>query len=354
MQLGRALLIVVAWTAVAHADTEFVSKVQVYSDSDHTQVVSPTVQAKSDVTPGTNVSVGYLVDAVSSASVDVVSQASPRTIHDTRHQASAGLAQQVGDANFHGGYSYSKENDYLSHTLDIGFIDELDDKNTTIGAGYGISINTVGRADDMNFVRDLKVQHAAVSVTQTINPRLIGQITYELTYADGYQASPYRFVPVRMSLDAAPELWVPETDPQTRWRHAVVIGANQAVGEASALQGDYRIYHDTWGITSHTLGARYFMHLAKHVDLRLRERFYVQNGASFYQELYTEPMKYIVYDRELSALWSETLGAKLEVGFGDHLVGELKVDGFYYSYSEFAPLSSRTGVNAGVGLLVTY
>jgi len=37
----------------------------------------------------------------------------------------------------------------------------------------------------MNFARDLKVQHVAVSLTQTFNTRLVGQITYEMTYADG-------------------------------------------------------------------------------------------------------------------------------------------------------------------------
>lgn len=348
------LALIVALAATAHADTEFVSKIQVYADNDHTQVVSPTVQAKSDVSTGTNVSVGYLVDAVSSASVDVVSQASPRTIKDTRHQLSTGVSQQLSSFNLRGGYSYSKENDYLSHSLDVGLADELDDKNTTIALGYGVSLNTVGRAEDMNFARALTVHHVALSLTQTINPRLIAQATYELGYADGYQASPYRFVPVRMSLDAAPELWVPETDPDTRFRHALVVGANQAVGTASSLQADYRIYRDTWGITSHTIGLRYFAHLAKRVDLRLRERFYTQDGASFYQELYQAPARYITYDRELSSLWSETLGAKLEVGLTDHLVGELKVDGFYYQYAEFAPLSSRTGINAGMGLMIAY
>ena len=49
----------------------------------------------------------------------------------------------------------------------------------------GVSLNTVGRGNDMNFARDLKVHHLAASLTQTINTRLIGQITYELGYADG-------------------------------------------------------------------------------------------------------------------------------------------------------------------------
>jgi len=49
-----------------------------------------------------------------------------------------------------------------------------------------------------------------------------------------------------MSADATPDLWVPETDPDTRWRHALVVGLNRAVGEDSSVQADYRIYHDTW------------------------------------------------------------------------------------------------------------
>ena len=36
--------------------------------------------------------------------------------------------------------------------------------------------------------------------------------------------------------------------------------------------------------------------------------------------------------------------------FAPHVEGELKVDLFYYSYSDFAPLQSRTGTNAGLGV----
>jgi hypothetical protein len=61
-----------------------------------------------------------------------------------------------------------------------------------------------------------------------------------------------------------------------------------------------------------------------------------------------------VFDRELSPLWSETLGGKLIFRITDHLDGEVKIDGFYYSYADFIPLHSRTGANVGVGLSVTY
>ena len=362
MQLIRAALrgaalaagVIAALATGARGDTAFVSKVQVYTDSDHTQVVSPTVQAQADVNPDTTVSLGYVADIVTSASVDIVSQASPTTIHDTRHQVSVGGSHAFEPFTVRTGYSYSKENDYLSHTLHAGLERALFDKNTTLALGYGLSLNTVGRVDDMNFSRALTVHTVAATWTQLVSPRSILQLTYELGYAAGFQASPYRFVPVRPSVEAAPELWIAETDPDARWRNALVLGANHAIGTASSVQADYRLYRDTWGITSHTLGARYFVNVTPRLELRLRERFYTQGAATFYQDNYTTPARYMTYDRELSPLWSETIGAKLSYLFTRHVEGELKADLFYFRYADFHPLPSRTGANLGLGLALTY
>jgi hypothetical protein len=354
MQLRWSIALAFVLAASARADTTFTSKVQVYADSDHTTVVSPLVQGTADVTPTTSVTLGYVADIVSSASVDVVSQASATRIHDTRQQASGGFAHSFGSLSWHATYSYSHENDYLSNTLATGLDKELFDKNTTLSLGYAASLNDVGRAHDANFSRSLDVQSASASWTQILSETLIGQLTYELTDASGFQSSPYRFVPVRSSLDAAPEFWVMETDPDSRWRNAIVLALNHALGDSSSIQGDYRLYHDTWGITSHTLGARYFVHLTPALELRLRERFYTQNGATFYENNYTSVQQYMAFDRELSPLWSETFGGALYYLITPRIEGELKADLFYYSYSDFAPLTSRTGTNLGLGVTVTY
>jgi len=206
----------------------------------------------------------------------------------------------------------------------------------------------------MNFSKSLDVNNLALAWTQVINPRLITQLTYEVGAGYGFQASPYRFVPVRATLTAAPELWVAETDPDSRWHHALVAGANLAVGDTSAVQGDYRLYHDTWGITSHTLGLRYFVKLTRSLELRLRNRLYTQDAASFYLYNYTTPQRYMTYDRELSPLWSETIGGKISYAITRRIEVELKVDLFYYHYRDFPPLGSRIGTNAGTGVALTY
>jgi hypothetical protein len=353
MQL-RALALALVTAGAARADTMFTSKVQVYADSDHTTVVSPLVQGTADVSPTTSVNLGYVADIVSSASVDVVTQASPTRIHDTRQQASGGFSHSFGSLAWHAGYVYSHENDYLSNNIATGLDKQLFDKNTTLSLGYALSLDDVGRAHDENFSKPLTVMSASAAWTQIVSPRLITQLTYELNNASGFQSSPYRFVPVRASLDAAPEFWVMETDPDERWRNAVVLAANQAIGEASSIQGDYRFYHDDWGITSHTLGARYFVHLTPALELRLRERFYTQTAATFYQDNYSSVQKYMTYDRELSPLWSETFGLAAYYLFTPRLEAELKADLFYFSYADFPPLASRIGTNVGVGISVTY
>jgi hypothetical protein len=350
----RLQLIALVIATAAHADTTFTSKVQVYADSDHTTVVSPLVQGAADVTPNTSVNLGYTADIVSSASVDVVTQASPTRIHDTRQQASGGFNHAFGSLSWHASYIFSHENDYLSNSFATGIDKELFDKNTTLSLGAALSLNDVGRAHDPNFSESLTVASLSAAWTQIISPRLIGQLTYELTNDSGFQSSPYRFVPVRASLDAAPEFWVMETDPDERWRNAFVVAANYAVGESSSIQGDYRFYFDDWGITSHTFGARYFTHLTPSLELRLRERFYTQGAATFYQDNYSSVQKYMTYDRELSPLWSETFGAALYYLFTPRLEGELKADVFYYSYADFPPLSSRIGTNIGAGISVSY
>ncbi len=353
MQL-RAIAVALVAAGAARADTTFTSKVQVYADSDHTTVVSPLVQGTADISPTTSVNLGYVADIVSSASVDIVTQASPTRIHDTRQQASGGFSHSFGSLSWHASYLYSHENDYLSNNIATGIDKELFDKNTTLSLGYALSLDDVGRAHDDNFSKSLTTQSASASWTQIISPRLITQLTYELGNASGFQSSPYRFVPVRMSVDAAPEFWVMETDPDERWRQAIVLAANHAVGDTGSIQGDYRLYHDDWGITSHTVGARYFFHITPSLELRLRERFYTQGGATFYQDNYSSVQKYMTYDRELSPLWSETFGVAAYYLFTPRLEGELKADLFYYSYADFPPLASRVGTNVGAGISVTY
>ena len=350
LQLIAAVL---ALPALAHAQTEFVSKVQVYVDNDHTEVVSPLVRAQADVTPTWNVSAGYVADIVTSASIDIVSQASKTTIHDVRHQGTFGLSKTLEEWTLHAAYIYSTENDYASNNVTAGAERRLFENNTTLGLSGAVSINDVGRAGDLNFHRRLTVGDVNVGVTQVVSATVVAQLGYTFGAAQGFQASPYRFVPVHDQMGNVSS-WVAETDPDQRYRHAVVGGINWLVGKDAALQADYRLYHDTWDITSHTVQVRLLVEITPELELRLRNRFYVQNAAVFYSSSYGDLEQYMTIDRELSPFWSDLMGGKISWRVAPTVEVEGKVDVFYFAYSDFPLLPSRTGANVESGISLTY
>ena len=343
------------------ADDSFVAKTQIYTDTDHTTVVSPLAALSRDAWKGGTISASYVADVVSSASVDVVSNATTR-MNDFRSEITAGLSQKLGSTTLSGDYVYSVENDYQSHNADIGFSQDLFEKNSTLSLGASFSANDVYRTGDQAFHRKLTVAGAAASWTQVINRTTIAQLSYSFSYGDGYWASPYRFVKV-LTNDLSQILFkVPETEPNERFRHAAVIALNHHMFTDSAIQGDYRFYADNWGILSHTFQLRYFITWGD-VTLRLRERFYFQSGASFYRENYTADnssttlQPFVTADRELSTFWSNVAGAKISWRLPwvhRALEVEAKVDYFHFGYSDFSLLATRDGADIEAGLNVIY
>ena len=351
---AMGLWLLLASAGSARAQTSFASKVQLYVDNDHTQVVSPLVRAQADVTPTTNVTAAYVVDIVTSASIDLVTQASARTIHDVRHQGSLGASQILREWSVSGGYVYSTENDYASHGVNAGLERRLFNNNTTLAGGYSLSLNKVGRARDLSFSRDLQVQTLGGTWTQILTPTLATQVAYTFAAADGYQASPYRFVPVRASRGDLARLWVPESDPLQRYKNALTVGANLYLGSDTSLQGDYRFYLDSWDIRSHTFQVRCLVDLSEKVEIRVRNRFYTQSAATFYRGNYEELLTFMTIDRELGALWSDMFGGKLGWKVIPTMELEAKAELFYFSYADFAALPSRTGANIALGATLTY
>lgn len=354
MQLTRLAACALAAAALARpafADDEFVAKTQIYVDNDATTVVSPLVRIAKDAWTGSTLGASFIADVVSSASVDVITNATKK-MTDFRKEGTGSLSQKIGDTTLSGAYIYSTENDYRSHNLHIGAAQDLLQKNTTLSLGYTLSLNDVGRSGDPNFHRGLDVHTVDAAWTQNIDARTIFQLSGTFQYNSGYQASPYRFV----RIETGDQFKVPETDPQKRNRVAAVAGVNRHVGQDTALQGDYRFYIDDWGIRSHTVQLRYLVN-AGPLTVRLRGRFYFQNGASFFQSHYQDVQTFVTADRELSDFWAMLGGAKLswKIPYAStSLVLEAKADVFYFSYSNFAYLSSRLGANLEAGLTVQY
>jgi len=345
---------VVVLAGSARADDTFVAKTQVYVDSDHTTVVSPLVALSRDAWRGGTLQASYVADIVSSASIDVVSNAT-KSMADFRSEVNVGLQQKIAASTLAGHYIYSVEHDYSSHNFDIGLQQDFFKRNSTLAIGYNYAHNDVGRANDQLFHRTLDVHGLGISWTQTLSAKTLGQLSYTLGINEGYQASPYRFVRI---VGGAADVKVPETEPNERLRHAIVAGIQRHLFKDSALHADYRFYIDSWGVSAHTIQLAYFIQFGD-VTLRLRERFYYQAKANFFQTQYvnTDDQTYVSSDRELSTFWSNLVGVKVSwrLPWLQRAVAlEVKADVFYYGYIDYALLPWRVGANLSAGVSVLY
>jgi Protein of unknown function (DUF3570) len=319
------------------------SSLAMYADSDKTTVVTSVVDGSVRLPQPVVIKAHALVDAVSSASVDVVSAATARF---TENRVELGTTAQIGFSQASEGtigYTHSGENDWQSHAVELGFSRDLAKKNAKLTIGYGFTRNYVGRAHDPNFEKLLDIQGAQVGLSQVLDKKTLLSIAYTLSYAGGYQGSPYRFITLMDGFSA------PESPPEARMRHAVTGRAMHMIGSANVVDAEYRFYVDDWGILSHTAELAFTRALTNEWSLRLRARGYHQNHASFYEETYTMPMRYMTVDRELSTFWDGMVGAKL--GYtGDNWDLDAKVDTTVYRFEDYARLRGRVAVVTGLGV----
>jgi len=186
LQLTIALLLVAAPAHAQVADQEagtgdVASSLAMYADSDKTTVVTTVVAGSVRLPQPVVIDAHALVDAVSSASVDVVSAATARF---TENRVELGSTARIGlapasEATL--GYTHSGENDWQSHAVELGYSHDLAHKNAKLSIGYGFTRNDVGRAHDPTFERRLDVQGAQLGLAQVAGKKTLVTVAYTLT-----------------------------------------------------------------------------------------------------------------------------------------------------------------------------
>lgn len=304
-----------AWAQADDGTTAAVG-LRVYADDDHVTVWTPSARAVATLPRAVVVDVHAVVDAVTAASIDVTSSASPYAFTERRVEGGVGVAvpvaayQQVGATAI-----VSDEHDYTSLRLGGRWRAELARRNATLEVAYTAGFDQVGRVGDPTFARDRREHRGVVSLTQIIDRRGYLDVVVEGIRTTGYQANPYRFVPITMGGAVAYAL--PEAVPDTRDAVAALVRVRRALGVAWFGHADYRLARDTWGITSHTGSARVVRALADDAVLLGAElRGYLQDGASFHRASYAGDAgapTWRTREHVLGAMQTFTLGATARV-----------------------------------------
>lgn len=366
--------------ARAPLGTRVASKMAYYTDNDGLTVVTPIISVEQKIFDASSISLEYDADVLSAATVDVRTSATEK-FEEVRHGLALAGTYRVmpWQTDLSGAVSYSKEYDYQSVTVGGGFAKELLQKNVTVGAGYSYVSNRVGRSKTSfsSFEEHLDIHAVNASFTQLLSKTAYMQLSGSVILARGYQASVYRYVPLFLegSIDASqlnettlldgslrPLKRSAERLPRKRDRGAAVLRLNKRLPWRMTLAGDYRFYIDSWSLMSHTLSVNVYQPIGSHFTLRLRNRFYTQNAANFYQRAYfvtdvNRPPEFHTLDRELSPFWYDLFGLKVSVKLPtgrlfDRVELDAKVDVQYTSYSDFAYLNNRAALIFGGGLTV--
>jgi hypothetical protein len=321
----------------------------VYSrhDDDETTVWSPRTHVAGQIEERATVEAAYMMDAWSSASIDIRTSATP-VVREIRHEVEAGAGYQFDDATLSAGYRYSTENDYWSHGAVLTLALDLAEKSTTLALSAVGAHDLVGKYGDRRFERPLDSVGGRFTWTQILTPESLVQLSWETMFLTGFQASPYRWVALGVAGLCAGDApyCIPEYVPDQRFRHAVAAEFRHALGAHGSGGAAYRAYADSWGVRSHTLEPSITFRFSDAVELSADYRYYTQNEAGFYRPRYgvrRASTGYATRDRKLSAMYSHAAGLsyahRVSVGTGGAALRfALRGSGTLYRYLAYVGL----------------
>lgn len=282
LQLIAAL---VAVAAPAAAEPGADATIRVYTDDDDITVISPAARVGT-VAGGAAIEVDAVADAVTGASIDVITSASPRPIDERRLELGVALERPATRALtpsllLRG----SHERDHDAVRAGAGVRLELLGGQLTLDGRYLAGYDAIGSAVDRDFDRRRTLHQAGGGATLVIDPRSLVDVLVEAAASSGYHASPYRRVPITDPASPTPT-WIAEEVPSRRRWLAAAVRLRRAIGDAWFAAAGYRAYTDDWSIASHTATVDVHRQIGDRVLAGATTRGYVQDGASFYRSSY--------------------------------------------------------------------
>jgi hypothetical protein len=336
-----SLFLVLSLPAVAMVLPEERADLMYHSyDGGGVTVTGPALLVRTNIGESVSLSGRYYVDTISSASIDVITTASPYT--DERTEYGFGVDYLYGSSLMSASFSNSKENDYLADTINLNVAHDLFGGLTTLNLGFGQGHDVVQRVDT-TFEDVIDRYSFRLGVTQVVTRSLLLGASFEDVAEEGFLSNPYRSARL---LGAS----LPERYPRTRDSQALSLRAIQGFGGAgrplgSSVRVEYRYFQDTWGIKANTVGLAMQRYFGDRFIGEARYRYYQQSAASFYSDDFQTEMTYMARDKELSTFQSHSLGAKLTWTFFNRPSVRsslsLAYDYMQFEYDDFSDV--RTG-----------
>lgn len=318
------------------------------------EIDGPSVLVRKQVGKSVSLVSNYYVDYVSSASIDVVTTASPYT--EEREQWSLGVDYLRGNTTMSANYVSSVESDFDATTYAFSVSQDMFGDLTTLSLSYAYGEDIVGMSTDETFRRDNRRQHYGIGLTQILTRNLITSLNFETVTDEGFLNNPYRSVRYLnpSDLQGRGYSYEQEVYPNTRTSNAVGLRARYFLPYRAAIEGEYRFFTDTWDINAHTASLKY-IHPLGPWTFTVKGRYHDQTSAHFFRDIFprSQATNFRGRDKELSALTSYTLHLKASYKFIDENKGwnfikkatvSASIDMLTVDYHEFTDLRVQANV----------
>lgn len=243
-----------------------------------------------DFGPATHLKIEGVIDAIAGATPN--GQPAPAgsdqvplsRLTEKRKAWNAALARQFQRINVAVGVANSRESDYVSNGWSVNTLTDFNQKNTTLLAGLA------GTEDDIRVFYQTararkRTNDVIFGVTQLLDPRTTVTLNFTFGRQRGYLSDPYKLV--QKNTEIIPGVSLPltfaENRPAERDKWIGLAAYNRAFpGLHGAVDLSYRLYHDSYDSTSHTIEAGWFQSLGEKLIVRPGLRYYTQDAAEFY------------------------------------------------------------------------
>jgi len=275
------------------------------------KIDGPALLLRKKVNENIAVSAFYYVDTISSASVDVLSNASPYT--EERQEGSLGIEYLHDKTILSFAVGKSDEDDFLAKSVSFNVSHDTFGDLTNVNLGVSYGDNDVMRNGDENFLEESKQYRLRAGINQILTRNLTAGINIEGVVDEGYLNNPYRTVRYLDPSSAAGFGSQAEVYPNTRNSFAVKLSTSYYLPYRAALFGEYRYFSDSWDIESHEIEISYRHPFGEHFILELKYRTYQQTQADFYNDLFAhrDAQNFLARDKELSEFDDVTIGLGL-------------------------------------------
>ncbi len=290
-------------------------RINSYFDNFRVTVIYPQISISKKLSDGTSISVRYLSDIISSASmranfqVDGITSATTRkqgggddTPDEWRHEFGTGITQKVFQGILSLNASYSREHDYSSKTI-VGSLSYPFAKKNTV-----LQFSVIKNFDKVfpqirTWTKERNTASFNAGLTQILSKNIITQFDGTYSTISGYQLDGYQVV--RIIINSNTFRTYEPIHPDFRVRRALGMRTNFGLTKNFTLQLGYRYYWDSWDVKSHTISVKFSNNFSAIVSGSLELRHYLQTKAFFFKPVYTQPDQYMSVDGKLNSGYTD-------------------------------------------------